>query len=62
MACEFCLVCQFAVLGYVSAPDFLEHSITFSHTRIFWSGFIHLKVNDSSDFAVRPVRAPPVFV
>jgi len=61
-ACEFCLVCQFAVVGHLGTPESTELDFIFSHSRIFWAGLLQHKTSNSADFAARPVRGPPSIV
>ena len=61
-ACEFCMVCQFAIFGHVGTPDMSEYNVVFAPARIFWTGLSHAIANNSSDYAVRPVRAPPLYI
>ena len=61
-ACEFCLVCQFVMVGHIGTPKSAELDFGFSRSRIFWTGALHHKTSNSADFATRPVRAPPAFV
>ena len=59
-ACEFCLVCQFALFGHISAPNASELDSAFTPARIIWTGLSHVEAANSSDLAARPVRAPPL--
>ena len=62
MACEFCLVCQFAVTGHLGAPGSSALDLNLRQTRTFWAGLAHRDAANDSDFAAPPVRGPPSFI
>jgi len=62
MACEFCMVCQFAVNGHLSTRGSTDLDLNLRQTRIFWIGVTHRDATNDSEFAAPPVRAPPSFI
>lgn len=61
-ACEFCRFCQFSQFGQVLAPDTELSTISFILASAFWSARPHVKNHPNTDYANRPVRAPPYVI
>ena len=61
-ACKFCLACPFGIAGNLNALDSLTQRVLFAETIIIGTGLPVTTAFHRSDYAVRPVRAPPSFV
>jgi len=61
-ACEFCLACPFSMTGNLNEPVSLTDRVSFADIIVIWTGLPVITAHLRSDYAARPVRAPPSFV
>jgi hypothetical protein len=61
-ACEFCRICQFTHFGQIAAPKSPQTVVRFTPVQVTWAGHFHNKINTNTEYADRPVRAPPYFI